>query len=262
MKIPVYQVDAFAEKAFTGNPAAICPLNEWLSEDLMQKIAMENNLAETAYFVGSNGNYHIRWFTPELEIDLCGHATLASAYVIFEKLGYTGTGISFSTEKAGILKVYKQDDLIVLDFPSRMPAPAEAPAGLFEALGISSAKEVLKSRDYFIVLENEEAVRNMNPDFALLKTAINTPGITVTANGKDFDAVSRFFAPGAGINEDPVTGSAHCNVVPYWANKLGKNKLSAYQASKRGGILHCELKGDRVLMGGHAVCFLQGEINL
>jgi PhzF family phenazine biosynthesis protein len=260
MKIPVYQVDAFAEKIFTGNPAAVCPLNEWLSDELMQQVAMENNLAETAYFVGENGNYHIRWFTPELEIDLCGHATLASAYTIFEILGYKGNEISFTTEKAGILKVYKQNDLIVLDFPSRPPQPTGIPQELFSALGIDGAVEVLKSRDYFVVVEHEEIVRGLQPDFNLLNKIQDTKGCIVTAKGNEYDFVSRFFAPQAGINEDPVTGSAHCNLIPYWANKLGKNKLAAFQASKRGGVLYCELKDDRVLMGGRAVCFLQGEI--
>lgn len=262
MKIPVYQVDAFASKVFEGNPAAICPLETWLDAKQMQQIAMENNLAETAYFVGSNGNYHIRWFTPELEIDLCGHATLASAYVIFEILKDQSKEINFTTGKAGILKVYRQDGLIVLDFPSRPAVPAPIPQDLFNGLGITGAVEVLKSRDYVVVVDDESIVRTIKPDFNTLNKVADTKGIMVTARGKDVDFISRFFAPQAGINEDPVTGSAHCNLVPYWAAKLGKNKMKAYQASSRGGVLHCELKGDRVLMGGTAVLFLQGEIYL
>lgn len=262
MIIPVYQIDAFASKVFEGNPAAICPLNEWLSDDMMQKIAMENNLAETAYFVGSNGQYHIRWFTPELEIDLCGHATLASAYVIFEILKDPSNEILFTTQTAGTLKVSRQNGRIVLDFPSRMPVACATPDNLLKALGISSAVEILKSRDYFVVVENEEIVRSLSPDFNLLNTIPDTKGFIVTSKGKEFDFVSRFFAPQAGINEDPVTGSAHCNLIPYWADKLGKSSMKAFQASKRGGILHCELKGDRVLMGGTATLFLKGEIIL
>lgn len=262
MPISVYQVDAFASKPFTGNPAAICPLNEWLNEELMQQIAMENNLAETAFFVGHDGRYHIRWFTPESEIDLCGHATLASAYVIFCLLKDENQTITFTTETAGELKVSKQGDIITLDFPSRPPAPSATPANLFKALGIDSAVEVLKSRDYFVVVDNEDILRSLNPDFNLLNTIPGTKGVIVTSKGKEYDFVSRFFAPQVGINEDPVTGSAHCNLIPYWSDKLVKTKMKAYQASKRGGVLHCEMKGDRVTMGGNATLFLKGEITL
>ena len=227
MTIPIYQADAFTDKLFGGNPAAICPLTEWLPDDVMQTIAAENNLAETAFFVKNEDIYLLRWFTPELEIDLCGHATLASAHILFTELGYDKDTIYFDTVKAGTLAVKRDGDRYSMDFPSRPPFAADLPEGLSQALGGSKPKEVLRSRDYMLVYENENDILNMQPDHLAL-SKIDTLGIIVTAPGKDVDFVSRFFAPAAGVPEDPVTGSAHCNLIPYWADKLGKNILHAY----------------------------------
>lgn len=261
MKRSIYQVDAFAEEVFKGNPAAVIPLDGWIDDNLMQQIAMENNVSETAYIVKTETGYHVRWFTPEYEIDLCGHATLASAYVIKNFLEPHIAEIVFSTQKAGILKAAAKDGMYTLDFPSRMPQACEMPAQLLPSLGISKAVEVLRSRDYFVVLPNEEAVRNIEPDYTIMKE-LDTIGVIVTAKGHEADVVSRCFYPGAGIPEDPVTGSAHCNIVPYWSEKLGKTKLFCQQVSPRQGDLQCELVGDRVLMSGKCVLFLQGEITV
>jgi len=259
MTIPIYQADAFTDKLFGGNPAAICPLTEWLPDEVMQKIAIENNLAETAFFVKSDKGYKLRWFTPEYEIDLCGHATLASAHILFTELGYDSDTIHFETVKAGVLRVKRDGDKYTMDFPSRPPIPIEPPIGLVDALGEKEPVEVLRSRDYFIVYESEDDVIDIAPDFFAL-SKMDTVGVIVTAPGKTVDFVSRFFAPGAGIPEDPVTGSAHCNLIPYWAKKLGKDKLHALQLSSRRGELWCENAGDRVLMSGKAVTYLKGEI--
>jgi len=259
MNIPIYQADAFTDKLFGGNPAAICPLAEWLPDDTMQQIAKENNLAETAFFVKNDNGYLLRWFTPEYEIDLCGHATLASAHILFTELAYGGDTIHFDTIKAGTLSVKRDGDKYTMDFPSRPPIPIETPNGLVEALGGSEPTAILRSRDYFVVYDTEEEIVDLAPDmFALSK--MDTVGIIVTAPGKNSDFVSRFFAPGAGIPEDPVTGSAHCNLIPYWAKIFEKYNLHAYQLSARKGELWCELKGDRVLMSGKAVTYLRGEI--
>jgi PhzF family phenazine biosynthesis protein len=261
MNLTVYHVDAFAEKIFQGNPAAVIPLEEWPEDELMQKIAMENNLSETAFFVKTEEGYHLRWFTPEYEIDLCGHATLASAYVIKNFLEPHLAEINFSTQKAGVLKAFAADGVYTLDFPSRKPQPCTVPDKLLLSVGVSTVVEVLRSRDYFIVLPDEEAVKNIEPDYTLMKE-LDTIGVVVTAKGQSADVVSRCFYPGAGIPEDPVTGSAHCNIVPYWSEKLGKVKLFCKQLSPRGGDLQCELKGDRVLMSGKCVLYLVGEITL
>lgn len=258
MNLTIYQVDAFTKGVFKGNPAAVCPLTEWLDAELMQKIALENNLSETAFFVKKDGVYEIRWFTPTFEIDLCGHATLASAFVIFEILKLESETVKFHSHKSGELSVEKNGDLFILDFPSRPPAVCETPKGLVEAIG-KSPKEVLKSRDYFLVYETEQDILDIKPDFTeLLK--VPTHAVIVTAKGETSDFVSRFFAPEAGIFEDPVTGSAHCNLIPYWAERLGKTELFARQISARGGELFCELHGDRVKIGGNAVLYLKGEI--
>jgi len=259
MNIPIYQADAFTDTLFGGNPAAVCPLMEWLPDATMQKIAVENNLAETAFFVKTANGYKLRWFTPEYEIDLCGHATLATAHILFTQLGYTEPTIHFETVKAGVLTVTKNGDKYTLDFPSRPPEPAVIPPGLTEALGMKAPLEFLKSRDYMLVYDNEDEILNCKPDFSLL-AKFDVVGIIITSPGKEVDFVSRFFAPSAGIPEDPVTGSAHCNLIPYWAAKLGKNELHAYQQSARKGELWCQLKGDRVLMSGKAVTYLKGEI--
>ena len=261
MVLKIYQVDAFADAPFKGNPAAIIPLEHWIDESLMQQIAMENNLSETAFIVKEDEGYGIRWFTPEYEIDLCGHATLASSYVIKNFLEPHLHDIHFSTQKVGPLRASTKDGIYTLDFPARMPEACETPKGLLECLGISTAVEVLRSRDYFVVLPNEEAVRAAEPDYTLMKE-LDTIGVIITAKGHEADVVSRCFYPGAGIPEDPVTGSAHCNIVPYWAEKLGKTTLFCQQLSQRGGDLQCRLEGDRVLMSGTCVLFMQGEILL
>lgn len=261
MKLTIYQVDAFAEKVFTGNPAAVVPLEDWIDDALMQSIAMENNLSETAFIVKTDTGYHIRWFTPEYEIDLCGHATLASAYIIKNFLEPHLAEIHFTTQQAGNLKAMARDGMYALDFPSRLPAPCALPPSLLESLGISHAVEVLKSRDYFVVLPDEEAVINAEPDFMRMKE-LDTIGVIITARGKTSDVVSRCFYPGLGIQEDPVTGSAHCNIVPYWSAKLNKTKLFCRQLSARGGALWCELEGDRVIMNGKAVLYMQGGIDI
>lgn len=261
LSIPIYQVDAFSDKLFGGNPAAVCPLREWLPAPQMQKIALENNLAETAFFIPMGKDFEIRWFTPESEVDLCGHATLATAHVLFSHLNFEGDTIHFHTLNAGTLTVSCHDDLYTLNFPSRVPQSCEVPAGLIEALGGKKPLAVLRSRDYFIVYETEADVLALKPNFAAL-SRIESLGFVVTAPGDNSDFVSRFFAPSAGIDEDPVTGSAHCNLIPYWAERLGKFKLHAYQVSTRRGELWCENKGDRVLMSGKAVTYLKGEIFL
>lgn len=267
MVLKIYQVDAFAETVFKGNPAAVIPLDDWIEDDLMQKIAMENNLSETVFFVknpngsGIEGDYHIRWFTPEYEIDLCGHATLASAFIIKNFLEPHLAEINFTTQKAGPLKAFASEGLYTLDFPARMPQPCEVPEQLLKSLGNPHAVEVLRSRDYFVVLPDEEAVKNTEPDYTLMST-LDTIGVIITAKGQSADVVSRCFYPGAGIPEDPVTGSAHCNIVPYWAAKLNKNKFLCRQLSPRSGMLDCKLEGDRVLMTGSCVLFMKGEVEI
>jgi PhzF family phenazine biosynthesis protein len=270
-KLPVYQVDAFSDKPFEGNPAAVMPLREWLSDEVLQQIAMENNLSETAFFVPllpnemktTGAEYHIRWFTPDMEVDLCGHATLASAMVINQILHLETkfNKITFITEKAGLLQVNIDEDWYTLDLPSRMPEPIATPNGLLAALGIEKAVRVLKSRDLLVVLENEEQVNKLAPDFAAL-SKIDCFGIIVTAHGENFDVVSRCFYPKAGINEDPVTGSAHCSIIPYWAEKLGKSELVCKQASSRGGTLVCMDRGPRVWMSGKCYLFMEGTVML
>lgn len=259
MKLSLYQVDAFTDKVFRGNPAAVVPLDTWLDADLMQRIAAENNLSETVFFVKNEQGYHIRWFTPTFEIDLCGHATLASAFVIKNYIEPAVETIHFSTQQAGTLKAICKGGMYTLDFPARMPQPCLRPPVLFEALGIGDALEVLKSRDYFVVLPNEESVKEIRPIYSLIEQ-LDAVGVIVTARGQSADVVSRCFFPGAGIPEDPVTGSAHCNIVPYWCEKLGTNTLFAKQISPRGGDLWCELANDRVLMSGHCAEFMKGEI--
>ncbi|HEU0117225.1 MAG TPA: PhzF family phenazine biosynthesis protein [Alphaproteobacteria bacterium] len=262
-QLDIYQVDAFTSRLFGGNPAAVCPLKEWLPDAVMQAIAMENNLSETAFFVPRGSNFELRWFTPAEEVDLCGHATLAAAHVLFNHLGHAGSEILFHTRQAGDLHVRRDNNQLVLDFPARAPEACAIPAGAVEALGSPQPLYCGVSRDLVFVYENEDIVRNMKPDFHnLLK--VRHEGqlrwVIVTAPGKDCDFVSRFFCVSIGIDEDPVTGSAHCTLVPYWAKKLGKTKMFARQVSARGGELHCELKGDRVFMAGEAVTYLQGKI--
>lgn len=258
MKIPCFIVDAFASKPFQGNPAAVCPLDAWLDDATMQNIAAENNLSETAFFVPSGSNYNLRWFTPAVEIDLCGHATLASAFILFSELGAQDNAVRFYS-RSGPLTVTRNGDVLTLDFPSRPPLPCAAPESLIRGLG-KIPMEVLKARDYFAVFNSEDEVRSLRPDFALLETLDEK--VIVTAPAVDCDFVSRFFAPTAGVPEDPVTGSAHCTLIPYWANRLGKTKMFARQVSRRGGELFCELSGDRVLIGGKAVLYSRGQIEI
>lgn len=257
----IYHVDAFTSKVFGGNPAAIIPLASWLPGALMQQIAMENNLSETAFFVKTDNGYHIRWFTPASEVDLCGHATLASAYVIKNYVAPSVTTITFSTQQAGELKTICKDGMYTLDFPARMPAATANAEAVLQSLGISAAVAVLKSRDYFVVLENEAAVRNLRPDFNLVMQ-LDGFGLIATARGDSAGVVSRCFYPSAGIPEDPVTGSAHCNIVPYWCQELGVSKLFAKQLSARGGDLWCEQVNGRVLMTGHCAEYMQGVISV
>jgi PhzF family phenazine biosynthesis protein len=258
MIIPIYQVDAFTDHIFGGNQAAVCPLEKWLSKDTMQKIAMENNLSETAFFVPKDDYFEIRWFTPKVEINLAGHPTLATAWVIFNELNYAKNTIRFVSHLSGELLVEKKNDLITMDFPANKAKPISVPEYLIEGLGIKPL-EVLKSRDLLIVYKNQAEIESINPDFGLLEK-LDTFGIIVTALGDNCDFVSRFFAPRAGINEDPVTGSAHTILIPYWAEKLKKDKLSAIQVSERIGHISCEFHGDRVKIAGKAKLFLKGEI--
>lgn len=260
--IPIFQVDAFTSRPFHGNPAAICPLESWLPDATMQAIAAENNLAETAFFVPQDGEFHIRWFTPEVEVDLCGHATLAAAYVIMNRLAANIGSVRFNS-KSGPLTVTRQDDLYALDFPSRPPAPVEPHPALCQALG-GAPRETLAARDYLVVYGAAEEVRALRSDMRLLKT-VDRFAVIVTAPGgpgSGIDFVSRFFAPSKGIDEDPVTGSAHCTLIPYWSSRLGKTTLRALQVSPRGGELWVEHRGDRVTIAGHAVLFLEGHIHL
>jgi PhzF family phenazine biosynthesis protein len=261
MKIPFYQIDAFSRKIFGGNPAAVCLLESWFDNNALQSIAAENNLSETAFLVPkSKGRYYLRWFTPTVEIDLCGHATLASAFVIFSFIDTTLPSVDFETA-SGLLSVAKSDKLLSMDFPTRTPVPTEIPLILSQALG-AEPFEVLKSRDLLAVFRDESAIRDMNPNFDKLKQIPDFFAIIVTARGEKSDFVSRFFAPNAGIPEDPVTGSAHCTLIPYWADRLKKNQLHALQLSKRGGELFCENLGDRVRISGNAVLYARGELYL
>ena len=260
MTIPIYQADAFTEKVFGGNPAAVCPLKEWLPDALMQNIALENNLAETAFIVGKDNDYHIRWFTPTVEVDLCGHATLAAAHVFFNHLQYKQKEISFHS-KSGLLKVMQQKNgQLTLDFPrDHFEKTTDIPPAIEEGLKIDIT-EVYKGRfDYMVVTNSQKTVEQLQPDFKTLAT-IKSRGVLVTAPGKESDFVSRCFFPQSGIDEDPVTGSAHTLLTPYWAGVLGKNRLTAIQLSARKGYLDCELSGDRVLMSGYAVTYMKGEI--
>jgi PhzF family phenazine biosynthesis protein len=259
MKIPLYQIDAFTSTLFHGNPAAVCPLEAWLQTEQMQAIAAENNLSETAFFVPRADHYELRWFTPKIEIDLAGHPTLATAYVIFQYLRPTLTKINFST-KSGMLTVTRDGSLLTMDFPARPGSPCAIPDDLVQGLG-AAPQEVLLARDYLVVYDSEEFVRTLCPDFDRL-SKLDCLGIIVTAPGKDADFISRFFAPKAGILEDPVTGSAHCTLVPYWSEKLHKKHLHALQVSERGGELFCENLGERVKIAGYAVTYLEGWIHL
>ena len=261
MQIPVFQVDAFTGAVFRGNPAVVCLLEQWLPDGIMQNIALENSVPETAFIKPFKDGYEIRWFTPDIEMDLCGHATLASAHVIVRHLK-PGIEIVKFYSHSGDLEVQVQDDMLILDFPSRKPVPAICPRVILTAFEFEPV-EVLKSRDFVLVFESEDIIRDMEPDQTILnKINLDPGGICVTARGTEFDFVSRFFTPGAHIFEDPVTGSAHCSLIPYWSERLGKVSLRAKQLSDRGGELICRDKGDRVLISGRAVTYLEGKITL
>jgi PhzF family phenazine biosynthesis protein len=260
MTIPYFEVFAFTNKPFAGNPAGVCLLpNEWLADDLMQSVAAENGLPETAFLIDRGDYLDLRWMTPTVEVELCGHATLASAHVLFHHRGRKGDSIKFQSP-SGELRVVRKDGRLVLDFPSEPASKCDPPKKLAEGLR-AQPREILKGRDYLAVFEREEDVAAIKPDFELL-SALGTRGAILTAPGKDCDFVSRFFAPGAGIPEDPVTGSTHCALIPYWSERLGKRTLHARQISPRGGELFCEDRGERVGIGGSAITYVEGKLNL
>jgi PhzF family phenazine biosynthesis protein len=259
VKLPLYQVDAFSSRPFGGNPAAVCPLDEWLPDEVMQAIAAENNLAETAFFVEESDGYRLRWFTPIVEVDLCGHATLASGYVVLTHLDSGRESVTFHT-RSGPLVVQRHGDLFQLDLPALPPKPLDPSEEVARALG-KVPVALLAARELMAVLESEEEVKALQPNMDAV-AKLDTFALMVTAPGREVDFVSRFFAPAQGIPEDPVTGSAHCTLVPYWAERLGKNKLSARQVSPRVGELDCELAGDRVMLRGGVAPYLSGMIHL
>jgi predicted PhzF superfamily epimerase YddE/YHI9 len=258
VKLPIYQIDAFADAPFRGNPAAVCPLEDWLPDGLLQAIAEENNLSETAFYVGCKAGYSLRWFTPTKEVDLCGHATLAAAHVVFGQ-NHELTRITFQS-RSGPLHVSRDADRLTLDFPAHDGICCEIPDILTKALGCRPL-ECYRSMDYMAVFGTESDIVGLTPDFRFLKT-LDLRGVIVTAPGSDDDFVSRFFAPNYGIDEDPVTGSAHCMLAPYWARRLGKTTLSARQLSKRTGTLQCRVAGDRIFISGRTVQFMEGTISL
>jgi predicted PhzF superfamily epimerase YddE/YHI9 len=259
MRIPYFQVSAFAPGPFGGNPAGVCVLKNWISDELLQRIATENDLSETAFLVPLGEDFELRWFTPAIEVDLCGHATLASAFVLFQELDYKSDTIRFKT-KSGWLAATRRAEIVELDFPARPADVCPAPGVLVQGLG-QTPEKVLKSRDYLAVFPNASDVAALKPDIELL-SQVDCLGIIVTAPGGGADFVSRFFAPRAGIAEDPVTGSAHCTLIPYWAKRLGKNELFAKQISKRGGELYCRYLDERVGIGGQGRVYLRGEIEV
>ncbi|UCD67036.1 MAG: PhzF family phenazine biosynthesis protein [Betaproteobacteria bacterium] len=259
MKLKQFQVDAFASRRFEGNPAAVCPLDQWLSDDLLLAIAEENNLSETAFFVPTESGFHLRWFTPVAEVDFCGHATLGSAHVLFDELGYQGQLVTFET-RSGKMSVERNGELYVMNFPAQPPRPCSRPKALVEGLG-AEPNEVLAADDYLAVYESEAVVQSLSPDFASL-CDLDLRGVIATAPGDSHEFVSRFFGPKFGIDEDPVTGSAHCELTPYWSKRLGKRVLRARQISRRGGDLLCEMANDRVFLKGRAVTFMVGEIRI
>lgn len=259
MKLAIYQIDAFADRQFDGNPAAVVPLDAWLPDETMQAIAMENNLSETAFFVPSDGAFHIRWFTPKREVRLCGHATLASAFVLFNELDYGSDEIIFDS-LSGRLSVSRSDDLLTLDFPSREPERCEVPGHLARGLG-ATPLECYRGEDYLAVFSSEQELTEIVPDHSHL-ARLDLRGVIITAPSSRYDFVSRFFAPKYGTPEDPVTGSAHTQLAPYWSGRLGKTQLRARQISRRGGNLLCQMHGDRVHIAGSAVKYMEGTIEV
>ena len=260
MKLPIYQVDAFANDLFSGNPAAVIICETELAEETMQKVASENNVSETAFVMPKEEGYQIRWFTPLVEVDLCGHATLASAHVLFVHRGVSSGKVTFNS-RSGLLHVKQEEDLLFLDFPADRAKTAEPPEEMIFGLGRNPAGVFRGRDDYMAVFETEEEISSITPDAAKL-VQVCSRGVIVTAPGRDYDFVSRFFAPQTGVLEDPVTGSAHTVMIPYWSGRLGKAELRARQISGRGGDLICRNQGERVEIGGRAVTYLQGEISL
>ena len=260
MKIPMWQVDAFATKVFAGNPAAVCLLDAWLEDGVLQAIAAENNLSETAFLMPRGGEIELRWFAPAKEVALCGHATLAAAKVLFDLRGWKEETIRFRTRQRGVLTVAKRGEWFEMDFPALPATPVQTPAGLAAALGAEPRQVLASTDDWLAVLDDEATVRELKPDFAALKN-FNCRCVVPTARGDEVDFTSRAFAPRYGIPEDPVTGSAHCALAPYWAGVLGKNELRAFQVSARGGEVRCQVAGDRVKLAGQAVVFLEGTIS-
>jgi PhzF family phenazine biosynthesis protein len=259
MKLPLYQIDAFTGTRFRGNPAAVCPLESWLPDDLLQAIAAENNLSETAFCVAVADGWELRWFTPVTEVDLCGHATLAAAQVLFSTGRARVEEITFHS-RSGPLCVRREDGLLTLDFPAKTPEPCPAPEALTAGLGRAPVS-CLRAADYLAVFSSQREIEEITPDFGILRK-LDLRGVIITAPGGECDFVSRFFAPNCGIDEDPVTGSAHCALTPFWAGRLGKTSLTARQLSRRGGELRCRLAGDRVLISGEAVLYLEGTITV
>ncbi|CAH9066824.1 putative isomerase YddE [Pseudoalteromonas holothuriae] len=259
MKLPIYQVDAFASDLFKGNPAAVIPLDDWLDDTLMQKIAQENNLSETAFFVKANTGYELRWFTPKEEVDLCGHATLATAHVLYQHLGYDEKSISFYT-KSGMLEVSKTTQGYSMDFPASVLEEVPVPLALLRGLGDIEPVQVLAAFDYVVVLKNEAQLKALEPDYNAWRE-LELRGVVVTAKGDNMDFVSRCFFPKLKVDEDPVTGSAHCELAPYWARTLDKTQLCASQISHRGGTILCNVKDERVMLIGPAIDYMHGEIN-
>jgi len=259
MKCPLYQVDAFASGYFTGNPAAVCLVDEWPSDSLMQAIAAENQLSETAFVREGTGSWGLRWFTPETEVDLCGHATLASAYVLFRYRVPRTEKVTFETKSGELYVTRERDGLIAMDMPTCRAEPCEEPVGMRDALGAEPCDVLAATRDYLVVLDSEKELRELVPDYRRI-AKLDKLGVIVTARASGYDFVSRFFAPSVGVLEDPVTGSAHCTLTPYWAERLGKNELTGFQASKRGGKVHCTEMGDRTRVAGQCQLFLQGTI--
>ncbi|MED5460719.1 MAG: PhzF family phenazine biosynthesis protein [Pseudomonadota bacterium] len=260
MKIDLYQVDAFASKPFEGNPAAVCPLEAWLDDALLQAIAAENNLSETAFFVPTEAGYHLRWFTPSVEVDLCGHATLAAAWVVFHALGLVAEAVAFET-RSGVLTVRREGDVLVMDFPAKTLAPLNMHAEVAATLGGMEIEELLISDDIVAVAEEASVIERLAPDMQRLKQ-LPGRGVAVTAKGDDVDFVSRWFGPKVGVEEDPVTGSAHTSLAPYWAARLGKQALTARQGGARQGALNCVVEGERVMIKGRVAPYLMGQITL
>lgn len=261
MKIKIYQVDAFSNQIFGGNPAAVCPLDNWLPEATLQNIAMENNLSETAFYVKKENEFELRWMTPTVEVQLCGHATLATAHVLFQHEGFSAKELKFHT-KSGQLTVRQNGDLYEMDFPADFAKAVDPPQAILDGLGVQPEEVYLGKDDYMVVLSDQETVEQLLPDFKIIASLKNCRGILATAPGRDCDFVSRCFFPQSGVDEDPVTGSAHTVMTPYWAKRLSKKTLQAQQLSKRKGHLQCILVGDRVQLIGAAKTYLQGEIEV